>query len=404
MADKCSFCDAPRNQVNILIKGKDGFICDYCASEANKIAQTETGRKFSEQNLTRVPKPKEISKFLDKYIIGQNQAKKVIAVAVYNHYKRLKNNLAKSEVEIDKSNILLVGNTGTGKTLIAQTIAKMLNVPFCIADATVLTEAGYVGEDVETVLTRLLEAADYNEKEAENGIVYIDELDKITRKSDNASITRDVSGEGVQQALLKLLEGHIINVPPKGGRKHPEQSFVKINTQNILFICGGAFNGLDKIINRRINTQNIGFKSVNSKDDKITNPLKYTTPHDLRKFGLIPELIGRLPIISYLDSLDKQALIKILTQPKNAITKQYAKMLDIEGVKFKINKNAIEYIAEKSIELETGARGLRSLFEHIMIDAMYELPTANDVTEYTVTLKDVKQKLGELKIGQSKVA
>lgn len=402
--DHCSFCGRPREEVNILIKGKEGYICDHCITEADRIARAELNRSFKQEISGKILKPKEVKKFLDQYIIGQGQAKKVIAVAVYNHYKRIQTNIDTSDIEIDKSNIILVGNTGTGKTLIAQTIAKMLDVPFCIADATVITEAGYVGEDVETILTRLLESANYDPKSAERGIVYIDEIDKIARKSDNPSITRDVSGEGVQQALLKLLEGYEVNVPPKGGRKHPEQSFVKINTKNILFICGGAFNSLDKIIFSRINSTNIGFKSITETNEKIENPLKYTTSHDLRKFGLIPELVGRLPVITYLDPLDKEALRDVLTKPKNAIVKQYQKLLELEGIKFKINVNAIDYIAEKAIELKTGARGLRTLFEHLMLDLMYEIPSDESKKDVNISLSFVKKKLRELKIGQNLVA
>lgn len=377
--EHCSFCLRSRQEVNLLITGREGNICDYCVDEASRLVQTELAHK-SKKNLEgslKLLKPAEIKKHLDEYVIGQDEAKKVISVAVYNHYKRLLHNtsIGEDEVEIEKSNIILVGETGTGKTLLARTIARMLNVPFCIADATVLTEAGYVGEDVESVLSRLLQAADFNVAAAERGIVFIDEIDKIARKGDNPSITRDVSGEGVQQGLLKLLEGSVINVPPYGGRKHPEQKMIAVNTQNILFICGGAFDGIDRKINDRLDKQAIGFNAAQRKKDvDKNNMLQYVAPQDLKSFGLIPELVGRLPVVTHLDPLDAPALKRILTEPKNAITRQYQKLMKIDGIKLEFEEDALDYIVEKAIEYKLGARGLRSICEAVMNDLMFDAP------------------------------
>ncbi|HRS38125.1 MAG: ATP-dependent Clp protease ATP-binding subunit ClpX [Bacteroidota bacterium] len=406
---KCSFCGRDKSETYVLIAGITGHICDQCIQQAQNILNDEMNSKLKtslNSHLTLL-KPVEIKKFLDQYVIGQDEAKKVLAVAVYNHYKRISSKIKKQdEVEIEKSNILLVGETGTGKTLLARTIAKMLNVPFCIADATVLTEAGYVGEDVESILTRLLQAADYDVPSAERGVVYIDEIDKIARKGDNPSITRDVSGEGVQQALLKLLEGSVVNVPPQGGRKHPEQKMISMDTSNILFICGGAFDGIDKKIARRLETHAIGYKS--SKDaEKIdrSNYLQYISPTDLKAFGLIPELIGRVPVLTHLDPLDKPALKAILTEPKNALIKQYEKLFQLEGVSLSVEKGVLDFIVEKAFEFKLGARGLRSICEAILLDAMFEVPSNKQgIKEFTLTLAYAKEKFSKANINRLKVA
>ena len=390
--NRCSFCGRSDKEVSLLISGVNGFICDECARQAYELA-VENKRKKERVDLSKLPKPAEIKDYLDKYVIGQDDAKKTLSVAVYNHYKRLQHPEAEDDVELEKSNIIMVGSTGTGKTLLARTIAKLLVVPFTIVDATVLTEAGYVGEDVESLLARLLQAADYDVAKAETGIVFIDEIDKIARKGDNPSITRDVSGEGVQQGLLKLLEGSIVNVPPQGGRKHPEQKFIQVNTKNILFICGGAFDGIEKRIAQRLNTHVVGFDAARNvaKIDK-SNMMQYIAPMDLKSFGLIPEIIGRLPILTHLEPLDRAALRRILTEPKNSILKQYIRLFALDGVELIFEEAVFEYVVDKAVEFKLGARGLRSLVETIMVDPMYEIPSKH-VDKYTVTLEYAKQQV-----------
>jgi ATP-dependent Clp protease ATP-binding subunit ClpX len=406
--DKCSFCGRNKSETQYLLSGVSGYICDQCVDAAHKLLHEDLQHERKSSFQIELPKPADLKLHLDKYVIGQDDAKKVLSVAVYNHYKRVlfksKQVANSNDVELEKSNVMLVGETGTGKTLLAKTLAKILQVPFCIADATVLTEAGYVGEDVESILTRLLQAADYDVAQAERGIVYIDEIDKISRKSDNPSITRDVSGEGVQQALLKLLEGTTANVPPQGGRKHPEQKMIQINTENILFICGGAFEGMDKIIERRLQTQAIGFKT--SSDSKVdeTNYLQYVSPSDIRSFGLIPEIIGRIPVICHLNPLDKKTLRAILTEPQNALLKQYTKIFEMEDVKLIIDDEVIDLIVDKAFEYKLGARGLRSICETIMLDHMFNMPSQKDVKEIRITPNFASEKIESLKLKSLKAA
>ena len=404
---RCSFCGRTEDEVGFLITGVNGCICDSCAEQAHEIvkeAMHHQGQGPTDLNLSELPKPKDIKEFLDQYVIGQDDAKRYLAVAVYNHYKRLLQPKDKNDVEIEKSNIIMVGSTGTGKTLLARTIAKLLHVPFTIVDATVLTEAGYVGEDIESILTRLLQVADYNVEEAERGIVFIDEIDKIARKGDNPSITRDVSGEGVQQGLLKLLEGSVVNVPPQGGRKHPDQKMIPVNTKNILFICGGAFDGIERKIAQRLNTNVVGYSAAKEtvKVDR-NNLMQYIAPQDLKSFGLIPEIIGRLPILTYLNPLDRQALRNILTEPKNSIIKQYVKLFEMDGVKLEFQPEVFEYIVDKAVEYKLGARGLRAIVETIMMDVMFDLPSRK-VDSFVVTLEYAKSQMEKANLSRLQMA
>lgn len=405
---RCSFCGKSKSEVNILIAGISGHICDGCISQAQHIVEEEVTQRV-ESTISKslnLLKPRDIKSHLDEFVIGQEEAKKVLSVAVYNHYKRITQKDDENDVEIEKSNVILLGETGTGKTLLAKTVAKILNVPFAVADATVITEAGYVGEDVESILAKLLQAADYDVTAAERGIVFIDEIDKIARKSDNPSITRDVSGEGVQQAMLKLLEGAEIGVPPKGGRKHPEQKLVTINTKNILFVTGGAFVGIDKLISSRLNTSSVGYASKKTRKNKVDseNMFQYVTPQDLKKFGLIPELIGRFPVLTFLNPLDESALRRILTEPKNALIKQYVKLFEMEDIKLSVDKEVLDFMVKKAMEFALGARGLRSIFEAVMMDAMYELPSEKDIKEFKLTLSYAQEKLKNSTIQNLKVA
>lgn len=407
MGETCTFCGRSKRDIKLLINGLNGCICEECASQAYHIVQEQLGNmKNDDFNLNKedLPKPEDIKAFLDQYIIGQDEAKRYMSVSVYNHYKRLMQKVTDDDVEIEKSNIIMVGTTGTGKTLMARTIAKMLHVPFAIADATVLTQAGYVGEDIESILTRLLQAADYDVAAAERGIVFIDEIDKIARKGDNPSITRDVSGEGVQQGLLKLLEGTVVNVPPQGGRKHPEQKMIPVNTKNILFICGGAFDGIEKKIAQRLNTRVVGYASA-SKTAQVDkeNFLKYITPTDLKSFGLIPEIIGRLPILTHLNPLDREALRRILTEPKNSIIKQYIKLFEMDDIKLSFTEEALDFIVDKALEFKLGARGLRSIVEAIMMEPMFKMPSTGE-KELAVTLDFAKEQFEKADVNRLQVS
>jgi len=402
----CSFCGRNKKDVDLMVSGISAHICNFCIEQAHEIVgEDKKNKKSTTAPIFKLKKPKELTQYLDHYVIGQEDAKKVLTVAVYNHYKRLQQKEEADEIKIEKSNIIMVGDTGTGKTYLAKTLAKILEVPFCIADATVLTEAGYVGEDVESILTRLLQAADYKVEEAERGIVYIDEVDKIARKSDNPSITRDVSGEGVQQALLKLLEGTVVNVPPQGGRKHPDQKMIAVNTENILFICGGAFDGISRHIGKRMNTQPMGFNSASTHATaNRDNLLQYVTAQDLKAFGLIPELIGRLPVLTHLDPLHKSTLKRILTEPKNALVKQYAKLMAMEGVTLTFDEGALDFIVDKAVEYNLGARGLRSICEAIVTDAMYEIPSEQSITQLHIDEAYARSKFDTSKFKQLQVA